>query len=116
MSQSALKRDMLKCPVFLFKISQESKKEQESRLFIANSFQRRTLLRVLRKIASGEIPMTSEAYTVLKAKKKSTALSRLDDKGAFLAILKGSKTEQIETLKKFLPVLKHLLHTLFYRV
>ena len=106
---------MKKCPVFLFKISQNTGKEQLSRLHVANLFQRRTILRILRQFALAQIPMTHKTYTEIKSKKKASALSRLDDKDKFVKLMKASKIEQISEIKKFLPILKSLFHPIFYK-
>ena len=112
--QKKLRKDMLKCPVFLFKISHDTVKNQSARLNISNSFQRRVLLRLLRQIAIGQIPMSNDTFVTLKAKKKSSPLSNLADISVFKELLKGTKIVQIATIKKFLTVLKLLFKPIFY--
>lgn len=115
MNNERLKKHMQKCPLFLYKISHESQKEQNSRLTVSSQFQRRTLLRVLYKISKGKIPMSSDTYIVLKSKKKATALTKLGNDDNFQSVLMGTKVQQIAELKKYLPVLKNLLRPLFYK-
>lgn len=113
--QKLLRNEMLRVPVFLFKISHETGKEQSARLHVSNVFQRRTLLRVLRKIAIGEIPMSKDTFLILKSKKKASFLTRLADLEDFKKIWSASEVEQIVTIKRFLLVLKYLLKPLFYQ-
>ena len=114
--QKKIKKDMRRCPVFLYKISHSNRKEQLSRLHIANQFQRRTLLRVLRQFALGKIPMTNDTYIEIKSKKKASALQRLDDVISFKKLIQGSKIIQTAEIKKFLPILKSLFHVIFYKL
>ena len=114
--QKKLRKDMHKCPIFLYKISQSERKEQLSRLHISNLLQRRTLLRILRQFALAEIPMTNKTYAEIKAKKKASALVRLDDKKNFVKLMKASKIEQTNEIKKFIPLLKSLFYPIFYKL
>ena len=105
---------MIKCRVFLFKISHEPMKDKIARLNVSTNFQRRVLLRVLRQISKGQIPISKDTYLTLKAKKKKSLLVRFSDKDYFKNELKGSKIAQISTLKKFLVVLQILFKPIFY--
>ena len=112
--QKKLRKDMLKCPVFLFKITHDTSKNQSARLNISNSLQRRVLLRLLRQIAIGQIPMSNDTYVTLKAKKKASQLAKFSDLSFFKEVLTGTKIVQISAIKKFLTVLKILFKPIFY--
>lgn len=112
--QKKLRKDMLRCPVFLFKITHESGKDQNARLNLSNLLQRRVILRLLRQIAIGQIPMSNDTYVTLKAKKKKSLLTRFGDLQYFKQLIIGSKIVQIAAIKKFLSVLKILFKPIFY--
>lgn len=110
-----LRAAILKTKLFLFKISHELSRAQAARLLVSNTFQRRILIRVLRYIAIGEIPILKTDYAYLKSKRRQSILCRLADRDFFLNLLKADSSEQIEYLKKLLCVLRQLLRPLFYR-
>ena len=113
--QKRLQRDMKKCFIFLYKVCHEGAKDQTSRLNISTNLQRKTLLRIIRQISCGQIPMAKNTYTILVAKKKKSIVIRFSDKKYFKDLIQGPKEAQIAILRKLLSVLNILLKPIFYK-
>lgn len=114
-NQDKLRSAIKKARLFLFKISHELSKSQSARLHVSTQNQRKTLIRVLRYIAIGDIPILKNDFEYLKSKKRQSIVVRLTDRDYFLQMLKADANAQIVFLKKLLCVLKQLLRPLFYR-
>lgn len=113
-AQARLGVDIKKNKSFLFKLTYEPIKQQKCRLEVASLLQRKLVIRILHRIAIGEIPVGHSHFQALKKARKVSTLDELGEKPFFFELLQSDQKKQIKYIKQFLPLLNGLLHRLFY--
>lgn len=84
--------------LFLYNLFQESKASARSRISLASDYQLNTILRVLNKVALGEIPITNECFPALKKTRKLFLIKQVDSAQNLLEKLRSSKEVKIAYL------------------
>jgi len=114
MDISYIKSELLNVKGFLHSLYTSNPRANANIIVNANDIELNTLIKVLHLICNGKIHLRKQDYKILQKSKRLNFLKNfVEAKGSYVKLLKSTREEKIQVLRKFCALYNSLFYLIF---